>query len=152
MPPVEFLWKLFWNSGVQTGMTTSTRSRAEINVTPMIDVLLVLLLIFMIIAPPKSAGLDARIPTPATEASNMPPRDIVVAVDENRAITINTQPVSLADLGDRLTQVFARRPDGLLFVAAAPRVDFQDVAHVMDIARGVGIDRVALMPREARSK
>jgi biopolymer transport protein TolR len=133
-------------------MTTTTRSRAEINVTPMIDVLLVLLLIFMIIAPPKSAGLEARIPTPAKEASSAPPHDIVVSVDENRAITINTQPVSLADLGDRLTQVFARRPDGLLFVAAAPRVDFEDVAHVMDIARGIGIDRVALMPREMRSK
>jgi biopolymer transport protein TolR len=134
-------------------MTTGTPNRAEINVTPMIDILLVLLLIFMIITPQLSHGLGARVPTPANEtASKEPPRDIVVSVDENRAITINSQTVSWQDLSDRLKQIFARRPDGVLFVTGAPLVEYKDIARVIDTAKGIGIDRVALMPREANSR
>jgi len=137
--------ELSGDPGVQPHMTTGNSNRAEINVTPMIDILLVLLIIFMMIGPQKSTGLDARIPVPASDTSNVAPREIVVNVDENRAVTINTQAVAWPDLGDRLAQIFARRPDGVLFLAAAPRVDFADVAHVMDVARGAGIDRVALL-------
>jgi biopolymer transport protein TolR len=125
-------------------MTTGTPNRAEINVTPMIDILLVLLLIFMIITPQLSHGLGARVPTPANEtASKEPPRDIVVSVDENRAITINSQTVSWQDLSDRLKQ---------MFVTGAPLVEYKDIARVIDTAKGIGIDRVALMPREANSR
>jgi biopolymer transport protein TolR len=134
-------------AGVYTGMTTGIANRAEINVTPLIDVLLVLLLIFMIITPITSHGVEAQIPRPAKEAGDA--RDIVVKIDEDRAVTINAEPVSWQALGDRFKEIFARRAEKLLFVAAAPQVDFDDVARVIDTARGVGVDRIALMPRQS---
>jgi biopolymer transport protein TolR len=130
-------------------MTAGTATRAEINVTPLIDVLLVLLLIFMIITPITSHGLDARIPSQALGTSDA--RDIVVKIDEDRGITINAEPVSWQALSGRFEEIFARRAEKLLFVAAAPRVDFDDVARVIDTARGVGVDQIALMPRRAEA-
>jgi biopolymer transport protein ExbD len=131
-------------------MTIGTGNRAEINVTPLIDVLLVLLIIFLVITPSTSHGISARIPSPATEdSSSGPAGDIVVTIDANRAITINTEPVSWQKLSDRFTEIFARRAEKILFVAAAPRVDFDVVARVIDTARGVGVERIALMPRDA---
>ncbi len=128
-------------------MAMSTGNQAQINVTPLIDVLLVLLIIFMIIIPQKSTGLAANVPQPAPDSAAGPPREIVVHVGEHRAVTINTQPVPWDHLAQRLQQIFARRPDGVLFVTAARQTDFEDVAAVIDTARGAGIAKVALMPR-----
>jgi len=126
-------------------MTTGAGNRAEINVTPLIDVLLVLLIIFMLITPTTSHGLAARIPQPATEKGDS--RDVVVRIDADRTVTINAEPVAWQELSDRFKEIFARRAEKLLFVTAAPLVEFDDVARVIDTARGVGVDRIALMPR-----
>jgi biopolymer transport protein ExbD len=141
--------KLRAPAGVQSGMAMNTGNQAQINVTPMIDVLLVLLIIFMVIIPQKSTGLDASVPQPPSDpaAPPPPPREIVVSVHPDRSLDINTESVSWSNLADRLKQILARRPDGIFYIAAAPSLDFEDVAHVLDEARGVGIDRIALMPR-----
>ena len=120
----------------------------EINVTPMIDVLLVLIIIFMMIAPERSAGIDAQIPQPSTGKAGG--RQIVASVGEDGSVEINEQPVAWEDLDQRLRQIFAARPDGVLFVDGARKADFEDVARVFDTARGAGVSHVALMPKRAR--
>jgi biopolymer transport protein TolR len=129
-------------------MAMTTGNKAEINVTPMIDVLLVLLIIFMVIIPEHSTGLDANVPQPADSTQPAPPpRDIVVSVHADRTLDINTEPVTWTNLADRFKQILARRPDGVFYIAAAPSLDFEDVARVLDEARGAGVNRIGLMPR-----
>jgi len=130
-------------------MAMTSGKQGEINVTPLIDVLLVLLIIFMVIIPQHSTGLDANVPPPPADSNPPPPppREIVVSVHTDRTLDINTEPVTWDNLADRLRQVLVRRPDGVFFIAGAPSLDFQDIARVLDEARGAGINRIGLMPR-----
>ena len=126
----------------------TTGKQGEINVTPMIDVLLVLIIIFMIIIPQRSTGLASQIPQPSNQKAKAPLRDIIVSVGEDRVLRINSEPVAWADLDHRLQQFFAARPGGVLFVDGSPQADFEDVARVLDTAKGAGIPKVALMPKK----
>jgi biopolymer transport protein ExbD len=130
-------------------MAMNTGKMGEINVTPLIDVLLVLLIIFMVILPHKSTGLGATVPRPPVDSNEPPPppREIVVSVRADRTLDINTEPATWENLAERLKGILARRPDGIFFVAGADTLDFQDIARVVDTARGVGINRVGIMPR-----
>jgi biopolymer transport protein ExbD len=123
---------------------------SEINMTPMIDVLLVLLVIFIIVQPMLQLSLDVQLPIESEEEATAPPLPpIVLEIAANGGYSLNTQPVT-TDLGARLKEVFGARPDKVLFVKADPRVQFSQVIAAWDIAMGAGVEVLgAVLPSSA---
>ncbi|MGA2886577.1 MAG: biopolymer transporter ExbD [Terracidiphilus sp.] len=133
-------------------MTTGDGSgyASDINITPMIDVLLVLLIIFMVIVPNTTKGVDAMVPQPPKhEPANDPGRTIVVQVLRQPSgppqYKINELSVEKRDLLPKLTEIYANRAERIMFVKGDDDVNFAYVAEVIDIAQAANVDHVGLM-------
>jgi len=119
---------------------------AAMNIVPLIDILLVLLIIFMVISPVETVGLSAQLPQPSTnESAASQPDTIVVQVVGHDEILINQDAVSWNELGSRLAVIFGQRAERVAFVKGGDAVEFADVARAIDIMRSAGIDRVGLI-------
>lgn len=135
---------------IQMG-STGRSSMADINMTPMIDVLLVLLVIFMIAQPLLQKSIDVQLPVDKATSAASNAR-IVLEIDAAGAMTINTRAVTPGQLAATLDEIYRDRPDRVLFVKADPDVPYQTVIGALDAARGAGVEVLgAVLPREARS-
>jgi len=124
------------------------------NVTPLIDVLLVLIIIFMVIvAESKEKGLEAQIPQPSSETVSPIVRTIVIQLAEPKGgefpiLKINQEELAWPDLKAKLQDIFKQRAERVAFVQGDDNVDFEYVADVIDMARDAGVARVGLLPKQ----
>jgi len=131
------------------------QSVSEINVTPMIDILLVLLIIFMVIVPAMPRGLQASIPQPPTNFVNPSPHQIVVQVfghpGTSPTYKINNLDVPHAQLLSKLTEIFDNRAERVLFVKSDDNVTFAAIADVIDIGKAANVDHFGLMTPKSQA-
>ena len=121
----------------------------EINVTPMIDVLLVLLIIFMLVIPLSRKAIDLQLADPNPPPSaGPPPSQIVMEVLPGGRFLVNKQPIAKASLGAELKKIFDPRREKIIFVKGDPKVKYEDVIWAMDTARGSGVKVIGIPPKD----
>jgi len=133
------------------GMAVGDRKgvMADMNVVPLIDILLVLLIIFMVITPLTPQGLDALVPQPSPPNQQADPdvtaKTVVVQVGSGGSLKINQEDSNWEKLGPRLDEIFKTRAERIAFIKGDSEVEFRHIAHAIDIMRSSGIDSVGLI-------
>src|SRR5689334_11393445 len=135
---------------MSAGNPSSKGLENEINVTPMIDVLLVLLIIFMAALPSMRKAIDIQLPdpTPTVAPANADSNQIVLEVLPDGKFAINTEAQTAATLPARLKDIYLNRPEKIIFVKGAAGVKYADVIFAMDVARGAGVKVIGIPPKD----
>ena len=128
---------------MQANRELSVSMQSEMNVTPFLDILLVLLILFMYLCLSQQKVLTAHLPDPSAGATDNTPA-IVLEVRPNAMYAINTTPVSRSELANRLRSIYDGRPTKTIMVRGTPGIRYQDVVTAVDIARGAGVVALGL--------
>jgi biopolymer transport protein TolR len=124
----------------------------DINVTPMIDVLLVLLIIFMLVIPMSRKAIDMQLPdpTPDNTPQGPPPSQIVLEVLPNNVFKVNSEQVPKERLAARLKEIYDPRPEKIMFIKGDDHVKYETVIWAMDVARGAGVKVIGATPKDVK--
>ncbi|HDJ22964.1 MAG: biopolymer transporter ExbD [Candidatus Aminicenantes bacterium 4484_214] len=121
-------------------------AKAEPNVVPLCDVLLVLLIIFMVITPMVQKGIDVKLPETSQDTSATPQGLIVLTLKKDLSVMINQETIQLNILQDRLRSIYQARSDKTIFIRADAKLPFSRVIDVIDIAKGAGVEVLGIIP------